>query len=89
MTPEEYRRVIAALDLNQEGAAELLGVNARTSRKWANGERKIPPPARRFLLFLEAARISPSQVFEAIGYRGNAHLKSAHQRSALPVKTAS
>lgn len=66
MTSDEYRRVIADLDLTQEGAAELLGVNPRTSRKWANGERAIPPPARRFLLFLLAADIKPSHVLRTL-----------------------
>lgn len=62
MTSEEYRRAIAALDLTQERAAELLGVNPRTSRKWANGERAIPPPACRFLLFLIEAQIPAERV---------------------------
>jgi DNA-binding transcriptional regulator YiaG len=52
MTPGEYREVIEALDLTQAGAARLLGVDERTSRRWACGERDIPPPAERFLRYL-------------------------------------
>lgn len=42
MTPEEYKAALAALDLSQVGAAKLLGVDERTSRRWALGERAIP-----------------------------------------------
>jgi DNA-binding transcriptional regulator YiaG len=52
MTPDEYRTIIERLGLSQVAAAHLLGVNARTSRRWASGERDIPPPAQRFLRFL-------------------------------------
>lgn len=35
MTAKEYRDAIAALSLSQVGAAKVLGVNERTSRRWA------------------------------------------------------
>lgn len=54
MTPDEYREVIGKLGLSQVAAAELLGVDARTSRRWANGERDVPAPAVRFLQYLIA-----------------------------------
>lgn len=54
MTPDEYRTTIKELGLSQTAAAKLLGVNARTSRKWACGEREMPPPASRFLRYLVA-----------------------------------
>lgn len=54
MTADEYREALARLDLSQVGAARLLGVDERTSRRWANGERDIPPPASRFLQYLIA-----------------------------------
>lgn len=47
MTPTEaaaYRAQIARLGLSQEGSARILGVNARTSRRWALDERAIPEP---------------------------------------------
>jgi DNA-binding transcriptional regulator YiaG len=49
MTPDEYRQAIERLGLSQVAAARLLGVDARTSRRWASGERDVPPPAVRFL----------------------------------------
>lgn len=54
MTSDEYREAIDRLGLTQGGAARLLGVDERTSRRWANGERDIPPPAQRFLRYLMA-----------------------------------
>lgn len=54
MTSDEYRETIDALGLTQGAAAKLLGVDDRTSRRWACGERDIPPPAERFLRFLVA-----------------------------------
>jgi DNA-binding transcriptional regulator YiaG len=54
MTPDEYRETIERLGLSQVRAALLLGVDERTSRRWAIGERDIPPPAERFLRYLIA-----------------------------------
>lgn len=54
MTPDEYRETIEKLGLSQVAAARLLGVDDRTSRRWASGERDIPPPAQRFLRYLIA-----------------------------------
>lgn len=54
VTPDEYRAAIDKLGLSQVAAARLLGVDERTSRRWANGERDIPAPAVRFLQYLIA-----------------------------------
>jgi DNA-binding transcriptional regulator YiaG len=54
MTSDEYREALEALSLTQAGGDRLLGVDERTSRRWANGEREIPPPAQRFLRYLIA-----------------------------------
>lgn len=67
MTKDEYRAALEALGLTQAGGARLLGVDARTSRKWATGERELPPTAARFLRFLMAAQIKPEAVLQALG----------------------
>ncbi len=54
MTSDDYRAAIESLGLSQLGAARLLGVNDRTSRRWASGEQDVPPPAERFLRYLIA-----------------------------------
>jgi DNA-binding transcriptional regulator YiaG len=48
----EYRGLIARLGLTQIAAAQLLGVNERTSRRWALGEVSPHPTAKRFLRYL-------------------------------------
>jgi hypothetical protein len=54
MRGAEYRKAIGVLNLLQIEAADLLGVDERTSRRWANDEREIPAPVARFLRYLIA-----------------------------------
>lgn len=49
MTPTDFRAALARLGLTQAGAARLLGVDERTARRWARGERQVPEPVRRLL----------------------------------------
>ena len=67
MTPDEYREAIEGLGLSQIAAARLLGVDARTSRRWASGERDIPPPAVRFLRYLIVTKKSGEQAMRVLG----------------------
>jgi DNA-binding transcriptional regulator YiaG len=66
MTADEYRTAYAALGLTQAGAARLLGVDERTSRRWATGERDVPPPVSRFLTFLIMAEITADEVMKTL-----------------------
>jgi plasmid maintenance system antidote protein VapI len=52
MTRNQYRAAIERLELTQAAAAKVLGVDPRTSRKWANGERPVDETAARFLNYL-------------------------------------
>jgi DNA-binding transcriptional regulator YiaG len=67
MTPDEYRAAIEALGLSQVAAARLLGVDDRTSRRWASGERDVPPPAQRFLRYLIATGRSGEYAMKKLG----------------------
>lgn len=67
MTSDEYRTALEQLGLTQGGAARLLGVDERTSRRWANGERDIPPPASRFLRYLIATKRSGDYAMQRLG----------------------
>jgi DNA-binding transcriptional regulator YiaG len=67
VTSDEYRKTIDKLGLTQGGAARLLGVDERTSRRWANGERDIPPPAQRFLRYLIATKRSGEYAMKLLG----------------------
>jgi DNA-binding transcriptional regulator YiaG len=67
VTPDEYREAIEALGLSQVAAARLLGVDDRTSRRWASGERDVPPPAVRFLRYLIATGRSGEYAMKRLG----------------------
>lgn len=67
MTPTEYRAAIAALGLSQGGAARALGVDARTSRRWALGEQEPPIPVQRLLWACER---DPSLLADLAGRLG-------------------
>jgi len=69
VTPDEYRETIERLGLSQIAAAKLLGVDDRTSRRWACGERDIPPPAERFLRYLIATGRSGEYAMKRLGPR--------------------
>jgi hypothetical protein len=49
MTTEEYRAALQALCLTVNKAADLLGVDQKTSRRWAMGDREIPESVARLL----------------------------------------
>lgn len=68
MTPDDYRETILQLGLTQAGAAKLLGVDERTSRRWACGERDIPAPAERFLRYLLATGRSGDYAIKKIAW---------------------
>lgn len=67
MTADEYREAIEALGLSQVAAAKLLGVDDRTSRRWASGDREIPPPAARFLRYLIATDRTGEYAMKKLG----------------------
>lgn len=51
MTPTEYRAAIKRLGFNQTTIAPVIGIDARTSRRYAaNG---TPPPVARLLAYIE------------------------------------
>lgn len=54
MTANEYREALDRLGLTQAGAAKLLHVDERTSRRWALGERDVPMPVALILKLCEA-----------------------------------
>jgi DNA-binding transcriptional regulator YiaG len=56
MTRSQYRAALERLALTQTEAAKILGVDPRTSRKWANGERPVDKTAGRFLTYLEETK---------------------------------
>jgi hypothetical protein len=62
MTPDQYRDAIARLGLSQVEAGRFLGVDARSSRRWALGEAKIPDAVSLLLSLMVRKKLQPSDV---------------------------
>lgn len=62
MTPTQFRAALDRLKLSQLGAARLVGVDGRTARRWALGERSVPGPVAILLRLMLAGRISADDV---------------------------
>lgn len=57
MDKKEYREALAKLDLSQAAAGEMFGVGARTSRRWALGQARVPPMVAMLLELMMSKRI--------------------------------
>lgn len=62
MTPNQYRAAIEKLGLSQRGAGTFLGVDERTSRRWAGGEAEIPEAVGKLLRLMVRLGLSPDEV---------------------------
>jgi len=67
MTGSQYQQAITRLHLSQVGAADLLGTDERTSRRWANDERAVPAPVARFLRYLLATGKTGEYAIKKLG----------------------
>jgi hypothetical protein len=64
MTPEAYRELLDELHLSPGAAARILGIAARTSRRWLDGTRDVSAPGYRLLVLLRDYGISPAEALE-------------------------
>jgi hypothetical protein len=62
MTADQYRKAIKSLGLTQVAAAHMLGVDERTSRRYALGETAIPPPVAKLLGLMIGRKTKPDKV---------------------------
>lgn len=62
MTAAEYRAAIARLGLSQVKAGHLLGVDPRTSRAYALGERPVPYVVALALGLMLAMGVRPEDI---------------------------
>ena len=69
MSGEQFQRALVDLGITARdtGAAALLGVDERTSRRWANDERDVPAPVARFLRYLLATGKSGEYAIKKLG----------------------
>lgn len=62
MTATQYRAAIEKLGLSQRGAGFFLGVDERTSRRWAAGDAPIPESVAKLLRLMVRLKLSPEDV---------------------------
>jgi hypothetical protein len=62
MTSKQYQAALDRLKLSQLGAARLFGADGRTSRRWASGERSVPPQIAILLKLMLAGKITPKDI---------------------------
>jgi hypothetical protein len=67
MTPAQYRDALSRLDLTQVAAARLLGIDDRTSRRWA--QYGTHGPSEILVRLLLTGRIKPADIYYARRYR--------------------
>jgi len=65
MTHTQYRALLAKLDLSQVAAANLVGADPRTGRRWALGERPIPACVAILLRLIAKGTITVADVEKA------------------------
>jgi hypothetical protein len=62
MTRKRYAEVIAKLGLSQVEAAEFLGYDPRTSRRWISGELAVPKAVAMLLELMVKTKSDPVRV---------------------------
>jgi hypothetical protein len=86
MTPAQYVEAIAALGFEgygrHVGAAELIGTNVSTSRRWEDGDRAVPAPVARWLRYMVACELKPHKVIAVI------EAATPRRRAAAPRPSA-
>jgi DNA-binding transcriptional regulator YiaG len=60
MTPKQYKTIIEALGMTQEGAGEWLGVSARTGQNYA--AKGPPEPVAKLLRLIIRLKLKPEDV---------------------------
>jgi hypothetical protein len=66
MGPERYAEVIAKLGLSQVAAAEFLGYDPRTSRRWISGELPVPKVVAMLLELMVKTKFDPARVVKLV-----------------------
>lgn len=67
MQTDGYRTAIATLGLSQAAAGKFLGVEPRTSRRWATGKATIPDTVAQLLGVMVEFKITPADARDLIG----------------------
>jgi DNA-binding transcriptional regulator YiaG len=62
MNPAQYRAALKRLHLSQRAAGPFLGVDERTSRRWAAGQTQVPEAVAKLLRVMIRHRLTPDDV---------------------------
>lgn len=62
MTANQFRTALSRLELSQLGAARLFGADGRTARRWALGERAVPPCIAILLKLMLAGKVTVADI---------------------------
>jgi hypothetical protein len=62
VTANQFRAALSRLSLSQAGAAQLVGADPRTGRRWALGERQVPECVAILLRLLLAGKITVEDI---------------------------
>lgn len=62
MTATEFRAALLVAELSQLQAAKVLGVDARTVRRWIAGDVAIPPPVGKLVRLMSLGFLKPIQI---------------------------
>lgn len=65
MTAEQFRAALSQLAYTQVGAGRMLGLNGRTVRHYAKGDREVPAPVVKLLRLALAGKITPQDIDKA------------------------
>jgi transcriptional regulator with XRE-family HTH domain len=65
MTANQFRAALDRLKLSQLGAARLFNSNDRTVRRWAIGERGVPPTVAILVKLMLAGKVSATDIEDA------------------------
>lgn len=66
MSAADYRDMMERLGLDHAGMAQLLGVDVRSSLRYADGDRRIRGPAANFLRFIKASNLTANAVADKL-----------------------
>jgi hypothetical protein len=62
MTADQYRSALKRVGLSQRGAGVFLGVDERTSRRWAAGDAAVPESVAKLLRLMVRLKLTHEDV---------------------------
>jgi hypothetical protein len=62
MQPKQYQAALDELGLNHLQAADFLGIDERTSRRWSKKVSRIPRATKLLLTYMVRAGLTPADV---------------------------